>query len=248
MTKLPIPEPLRGTDPNSFAQYTVTVRLPNIIHHVLIENDFSEPIFQQLKTLMEEIPSTPIRYLNDTEAPDTSQWAEYIEPYLGLNWLQIPWFLAETYLYRRILEATGYFKPAEGYHVDPFAYQKQRGLDTTQDAIANLSLQLNTGVNQPDKSFDFFTSILMISLWGNQADLSLWPAGNHEQPKYADLHISHSDILINDTSAIIDYLANQRGKSLRFDFIADNAGYELVCDLALADFCLSGNLASTVVL
>src|SRR6185295_12536227 len=124
--KLPIPEPLRGIDPDSFAHYTVTVRLSNILHHVLIENDLSQPIIQQLKTLMEEIPFAQIRHLNDAEALDTSLWAEYIEPYLGLNWLQIPWFLAETYLYRRILEATRYFKPGEGYHLDPFAQQKQR--------------------------------------------------------------------------------------------------------------------------
>jgi uncharacterized protein with ATP-grasp and redox domains len=246
--KLPIPQPLRGIDPDSFAYYTVTVRLPNIIQHVLIENDFSQPIVRQLKTLMEEIPSAPIRHLNDSGAPDASQWAEYLEPYLGLNWLQIPWFLAETYLYRRILEATGYFEPGEGYHVDPFALQKQRGLDTTQESIANLSLQLNSWVKQPDKMFNFFASILMIGLWGNQADLSLWPAGNHEQPKQTDLQTLHSDILINDTGAIIDYLAGRMNKLPRIDFIADNAGYELVCDLALADFCLSSSLASTVVL
>lgn len=246
--KLPIPEPLRGIDPNSFAYHTVTTRLPKIIHQVLIENNFPEPIFQQLKTLMEEIPSTPIRYLNDSEAPDASQWTEYLEPYLGLNWLQIPWFLAETYLYRRILEATGYFKPGEGNYVDPFAFQKQKGLDTTQDAIAHLSLQLNMWVKQPDKIFDFFSSILMIDLWGNQADLSLWPAGDHEQPRYTDLQTLHSYIPINHTSNIIDYLASQGDKSLRIDFIADNAGYELVCDLALTDFCLGSNLASTIVL
>jgi uncharacterized protein with ATP-grasp and redox domains len=246
--KLPIPEPLRGTDPDSFTQHTVTVRLPKIVQQVLIENDFPEPVSQQLKTLLEEIPSAPIRYLDDAEAPDAPEWAKYIEPYLGLNWLQIPWFLAETYLYRRILEATGYFKPGEGYHADPFAYQKQRGLDTTQDVTAHLGRQLNAWVKQPDKRFDFFTSILMIALWGNQADLSLWPTGNHEQPQYRDLHTAHSYILINDTGDIIDYLADQMGKSPRIDFIADNAGYELVCDLALADFCLSSSLASTIVL
>lgn len=246
--KLPVPEPLRGIDPDSFAHYTIVERLPDIIRRVLSENDFSPPIVQRLETLIEEIPFAQIRHLNDSEAPDASQWAQYIEPYLDFNWLQISWFLAETYFYRRILEATGYFRLGEGYQADPYTYQKQRGLETTRDAIANLSIQLNTWAKQSDQTFDYLTSLLAIALWGNQADLSLWPAGQNEQPKHTDLQTSQSHILVNDTSDIVDYLAGQVDKSLRIDFIVDNAGFELVCDLALTDFFLSSTLASTVVL
>ncbi|HEX9923642.1 MAG TPA: ARMT1-like domain-containing protein, partial [Anaerolineae bacterium] len=146
--KLPIPEPLRGIDTDSFAYYTIVERLPDIIRRVLSENDFSQPIVRQLETLIEEIPSAQIRYLHDHEAPDVVQWAQTIEPHLDHNWLQISWFLAETYLYRRILEATGYFRPGAGYRVDPYTYQKQRGLETTHEAIANLSIQLNTWAKQ----------------------------------------------------------------------------------------------------
>lgn len=243
---LPIPEPLRGIDADSFAYYTIVERLPDIIRRVLSENDFSQPIVRQLETLIEEIPSAKIRHLNDSEAPDASQWTQYIEPYLDHNWLQISWFLAETYLYRRILEATGYFKPGEGYRVDPYTYQKQRGLETSHDAIANLSAQLNAWVKQSDKPFDHLTSLLAIALWGNQADLSLWPAGQAKQPKHTDLQTSQSHIVINDTTDVIDYLAGPMDQSLRVDFIVDNAGFELVCDLALTDFLLGSGLASTV--
>jgi uncharacterized protein with ATP-grasp and redox domains len=247
--KLPIPEPLRGIEPNSFAHNTVVKRLPNIVRRVLSDNDFSQPIVQQLETLLEEIPSARIRHLKDSEAPDASQWTEFIAPYLDHDWLQIPWFLAETYLYRRILEATGYFNPGEGYQVDPYAYQKQRALETTHGAITNLNIQPNTWIKLSGKTFDYLASLLTINLWGNRADLSLWPADQqNEQPQHTDLQASHSHILVNDTSAVIDYLIGQVDKSPRIDFITDNAGIELVYDLALTDFFLSSTLASTVVL
>jgi uncharacterized protein with ATP-grasp and redox domains len=249
MPKRPIPEPLRGIDSGSFAHHTVVERLPDILRNILAENDFSWPIVQQLESFIEEIPYAQIRPLNDPEAPDTSQWAQYVEPYLGLNWLQIPWFLAETYFYRRILALTGYFKPGEGYQVDPFAYQKKRGLETAYDETANVSTQLDTWTKQSNKPFEFFATLLTINLWGNQADLSLWPAGHdNEQPKHTDLEASQSHILVNDTNDVVDHLAAQIDKSPRIDFIVDNAGFELVSDLALTDFFLSNSLASTIVL
>lgn len=246
--KLPIPEPLRGTDPDSFARNTVMVRLPDIVRRILAENDFSQPVVRRLETLVEEIPVAQIRPLNDVEAPDAAQWVQFIEPYRGLNWLQIPWFLAETYLYRRALEATGYFKPGQGYGVDPYAYQKRQGLETSQAAIAQLGTQLATWVAQADRVFDVLATLLMIDLWGNQADLSLWPAGQAGQPNHTDLQTAQRHILVNDTGAVVDVLTGQGHKSLRLDLIVDNAGFELVCDLALTDFILSNGLASSVVL
>lgn len=246
--KLPIPEPLRGSDPDSFAHHTIVERLANIARRTLAENDFSRPVVRRLETLIEEIPFARIRPLNDPEAPDEAQWAEYIEPNLALNWLQIPWFLAETYFYRRILEATGYFRSGAGYQVDPYTYQKQTGLEISHEATARLSLQLNTWTTQPDQTFDHLASLLATALWGNQADLSLWPAGQEAQPQHEDLQTSQSHIVINDTADVIDYLASRPAKALRVDFIVDNAGFELVCDLALTDFLLSSMPASTVVL
>jgi hypothetical protein len=244
---LPIPAPLRGSDPNSFAHYTVSVRLPNIVEHVLQENNLAQPIVRQLRRLIEEISAGRIRYLNDAEAPDAGRWVDYLKPFVGSDWFQIPWFLAETYFYRRILEATGYFKSGPGYHLDPFIPQKQRGFDTAHEATAHLSRQLNSWLTQPAQNSELFSRLLMIALWGNQADLSLWPAGDHAQPQYNQLQTSLNNLLINDTEAIVAYLAGYAGKPARFDFIIDNAGYELICDLALTDFCLSSGLVASVV-
>lgn len=247
--KRPIPEPLQGIDSGSFAHYTVVERLPNILRQILAENDFSRPVVQRLESLMVEIPAAQIRPFADPDAPDASQWAQYLEPYLGLNWLQIPWFLAETYFYRRILALTGYFEPGVGYRVDPFASQKRNALETAFDEIANLSTQLDAWTNPSNKPFESLVTLLTINLWGNQADLSLWPAGHSGgQPQHADLETSRRHIVVDDTRRVVDYLAAQLDQSFRIDFIVDNAGFELVSDLALTDFFLSNSLTSTVVL
>jgi uncharacterized protein with ATP-grasp and redox domains len=245
---LPLPEPLRGLEPNSFAHNTVVERLPNILRRVVMDNDFPRPIVRQLESLLAEIPSAQIRPLNDSDAPDESDWARYIEPYLELNWLQLPWFSAETYFYRRILAATGYFKSGPGHGVDPFAYEKQRGLQVHQDEIANLGPQLTSLNRQSRKLFEYFSVLLVTNLWGNQADLSLWPAGHADQPKHTDLAASQRHIVVNDTNTVVDYLAGQLDQSPRIDFIVDNAGFELVSDLVLADFFLGNIPRSTVVL
>lgn len=246
--KLPIPQPLRGSDPGSFAQNTVLKRLPDIARRVISENSFPQRVVQKLENLIQEIPLTPIKHLNDSNAPDMADWAQYIDPHLGDNWLQIPWFLAETYFYRRILEATGYFEAGEGYQVDPYAHQKQQGLETHQAEITGLSAKLNTWAKQPDKRLDNLATLLTINLWGNQADLSLWPAGHGEQPKHSNPEASRSHIVVNHTRAVVEYLAGLADESPGVDFIVDNAGFELVCDLALADFLLNSHLAAVVAL
>jgi hypothetical protein len=121
------PEPLRGSDPESFAQRTVKVRMPDIARRTLAENDFPDEIALELQALIDEMPDGLIRPINDPGAPDLAAWDVYTAPYLGQDWLQIPWFFGEHYFYRRIVEATGYFQPGPWRARDPYASQKQAG-------------------------------------------------------------------------------------------------------------------------
>lgn len=245
--KRPIPEPLRGLDPDSFAHYTVMERLPDIAGRVIPENNFSQPIVRRLETLVEEIPFGSIRHLKDAKAPDAAAWADFVVPYLDQNWLQIPWFVAETYLFRRILEATGYFEPGEGYQVDPYGYQKRKGLESGLEAIAGMSRHLEPRDLAPTERDEGLAALLAIDLWGNQADLSLWSADRpDEQPRHTDTQTAEQHILVNDTDAVIACLTAQGDKPVRLDVIVDNAGVELVGDLGLTDFCLSHDLAAEV--
>lgn len=239
---LPIPPPLRGADTGSFAHHSVEVRLPDIARRTLVENEFPPDTIARLEALIREIPHAPIRSFDDTGAPDTEDWLCYLDPYLGQNWLRVPWFFVEAYFYRRILETTGYFHPGAGRGVDPFAYQKRRGLETTQEAIRALSARLNSWLARSDRKRDAFADLLTIDLQGNQADLSMWPA-DKKMPNPVD---KRAHILIDDTAAIADYVSGLDIRTVRADFIMDNAGFELVCDLCLADFLLSSEMAISV--
>ncbi len=244
LPKLPIPDPLRGREPDTWAHDTVTRRLPAIASRVLAENRLSLHAISAIEQLIVDIPSAPIRPLTDLSAPDTAAWARYIFPYSGLNWLDVPWYFAEGYFYRRILEATGYFLPGAGHARDPFQLQKTRGLETKRAEIAALSATL-TGWLATDE-IDL-RRMLLISLWGNRADLSLWPAGESGEHTVAtDGSESDGFLLADDSAALIAHLSGTAAPR-RTDFLIDNAGFELVCDLALVDFLLTSGTAQTAV-
>jgi hypothetical protein len=131
----------------------------------------------------------------------------------------VPWFVAETYFYRRVLEAIGYFRPGPGLGADPYALQKRLGLQHAQ----------------LDRAPDDIAAAILGALWGNQADMSLWPAGESAGPGGAHL-------LADDTAPAAAMLAGLAAAGARADIILDNAGAELVHDLALADAMLAAGL------
>ncbi len=241
-TQLTIPSPLRGSETGTFTHYSIAVRLPDIGRRILVENNFRSHIVAELEDLIEGIPDTPIRPLTDLYAPDAADWREYCMPYLEQNWLQAPWFFVETYFYRRVLEATQYFdEGAATKGVDPFAYQKRQGLTTTIAATRHLCGAVNRWLAQPEAQEAALVYLLHADLWGNQADLSLWPAEKGEQPNSADAHDEF--LLVDDTTAVIPQLLST---TTRLDLIADNAGFELVADLCLIDYLLRSETAVTI--
>ncbi len=244
--KLPIPDSLRGSDADSFAHFTVTVRLSSIARRVLEENNFPPAIAARLESFIADIPNAPIRRLKDSAALDIDDWERYTAPYLGQNWLEVPWFFGETYFYRRILEATGYFESGETQGVDPFARQKRLGLETSVEAIQALSQQVADWLKQPARRSEVLTALLAADLWGNQADLCMWVAGGEDQPGHTDDAQAQAHIMVNHSEAVVAHLCGLAGENARVDFIVDNAGFELIGDLALTDFLLSSGIAATV--
>ncbi len=241
---LPPPAPICSDVPDTWAHRTVTIRLPDIARRTLTENDFAPIIASQVKALIDEIPQEPIRFL-EQPAPDAALWAEAARPHLGQNWLQPPWFFVETYFYRRLLEATGYFSSATEKRLDPFAYQKREGLQTTRPKIHAVSELLSSWEEQGGSEMDDLAALLAINLWGNRADLSLWPVdAGDDQPLQAHWQGAEEHTLVDDTPLATRHVRNHAGG--RIDFMVDNAGLELVTDLALADYLLATGLADQV--
>jgi uncharacterized protein with ATP-grasp and redox domains len=248
----PLPAPLKGNEIPSFANYTIQVRLIEIARRTLNENRFSAAVVAKLETLIGEIPYSLIRPLQIPMAPDARLWEEYTHPYLGQNWLDVPWFFAEEYFYYRILEATGYFHEGSGSQQDPYVYQKQLGLDTTLIEIRLLASQLEEMyAASPEQTGAMIERMLLINLWGNQNDLSFFPAVDSVQDAdLTELREAKDHLIVDDTAPTVQALMTIKamGRKTRIDYIVDNAGYELITDLAVADFLLEKQITSTIIM
>lgn len=245
----PLPEPLSGSVEGSFAHKTVTKRFLKILGEILLDNEFPENIRTKLGDLQAEIPKTPLIPIPESLAPDVLDWQEYLNPYLGKNWLQVPWFLAEMYFYRRVLEAIGYYQPGEFQGYDPFINQKQHTLQTASSSITALG-KLLKGISQVEFTSrkaqrENFHQLLVLNVWGNQADLSLWSA-SEDRPDHRRSAEQHSHLIIDDADLLYDTITAQKQKLERVDFILDNFGPELINDIGLADYLLGTNLASSI--
>jgi hypothetical protein len=223
-----LPPPLMTSEPGSFARLTIVERKPQIIRQVIDDNRYPAEIVASLLTFQEEIAQHPIQPLSRV-APDVPFWNSEVEAYEGKTWLDLPWYFAEAYFYRRLLEAVRYFEPGPWQRCDPFAIQK-RGLE--QAAVAWL-------VDNRDQLADLtpeaeFEALLHSCLWGNRADLSNFTVREQVSGGLATRQERHN-VLVDHTPTIAGYLA---AGLERVDFVNDNTGRELLFDLMLADFLL----------
>lgn len=240
-----IPNPQRGNQPGTWAYHTISQRFPAIGSRILLENNFSSEIEERLKRLIADIPEAAIRPIIDPRAPDLEAWQIYVEPYLGQNWYQPPWFFTEHYFYRRILEATHFFQTGEGGGMDPFSYQKRKGLEVSSDATHRLTERLSNWVEAGEDPGQILERLIYLDLWGNQADLSMWPAEGKGGPEHTDLHQAQAHILVNQAETVARSIADASPLS-RVDFLVDNAGFEVVSDLVASDYLLSSKIALAV--
>ena len=234
-----LPPPILTSEPNSFAQRTFQVRIPRIVEETIELNSFPDDIRGALEELREEILDGRIRGLRE-KTPDKSFWDSVSRHYLGRTWLDVPWYWAEAYFYRRVLEATGYFEPGPWYNSDPYAANKQTEWEP-EAAPRLVDAVLDELPPQPNLRFE---KLLHASLWGNRTDLSYNVAAQVGQATL--LEDERSNLLVDDTSRVWEHL--QEKPCRRLIFIADNAGTELLMDLALADLLLNEGLAAQVVL
>lgn len=230
-----IAKPLMTSDPGSFAQYTILNRLPAIVDRVLATNPYPEEIRSALLALRRElIEGKSVSPLTE-ETPDRTEWDAEWARYAGRSWLDIPWYFAEAFFYRRLLEAVRYFQSGPWRGWDPFKAQKQEELRSALPRFASVATQLPA-----DPRAGLF-AFLLFNLWSNRADLTF---DSMVEMAYAGLEHDHDAALLIDHRELIwQALANG---VRRVDFVNDNAGLELLWDLALAAYLLALGLAQEV--
>ena len=216
------------SEPGSFARLTIVERKPQIIRQVIEDNDYPADIVRALEVFREEIASRPMPPLQEV-APDVVFWNAEWKTYQGKTWLQVPWYFAETYFYRRLLEAVHYFQPGLWQGRDPFQKQKQRQMEADVQRLVAGWDQLSAL-----EPVVLFEALLHSCLWGNRTDLSNFTVKVQAQGGLATRDERHL-ILIDHTERVHALLSR---RVQRVGFVNDNVGIDLLFDLALADFLL----------
>ena len=231
-----LPEPLRGNEIGTFTHHSVAVRLPEIAGRVLEENELDSAARLAVTALIDEIGNGGITELSE-RGPDAADWGSYVEPNLGRSWLDVPWFFAEYYFYRKILDAVGYWDTG----TDPYLAQKHLGLEQAIEPARRTIASVDSAYAQWVSTDVLLIELTDAAIWGNQIDLSLWPATD-AAPVTSE--VDPDRFLIDDRPRAIRTLGDRIPPTV--DIVLDNVGSELIADLLVADMLLRSDLASTV--
>jgi hypothetical protein len=148
----------------------------------------------------------------------------------------VPFLWAESYFYRKLLEAVGFFQPGPWRGVDPFGPFKRAELDDPSvdadlaalDELASLEPAEHAAV------------LVQASLWGNRADLGFRISAAGAQPGRV------AELVADDSPLMWSLL--ERATPGTVCVVADNAGRELLPDLVLIDHLLETGRAAEVAL
>ena len=232
-----LPRPILTSEPHSFARHTFQERVPAIVRETLALNGFPEELRRNLEELHAELTGGAIRGLREGTL-DRDFWNAISAPHLGKGWLEVPWYWAEAFCYRRILEATRYFQPGPWQGRDPFAPKKASELDPGAAPHATDAL-LRRLPEDPNARLEM---LVQGSLWGNRIDLSYEAAARLGGPTGSP--DERANLVADDTAVLEDLL--RTGERRRMALVADNAGTELLMDLALANFLLDRDLVGEI--
>lgn len=195
--------------------------------------------------MLEDLPEDA----SDERKREWNEWKDILQPFLdkGDTWLSAPWMVTEFFVYRRLIEAIGYWdEGTPGFKYDPFIKQKRAGLESSVGS-AEPMLEKIPKLPKTAEGIDLAASI---ALWGNKMDLSIWPAdaANTNVDIFSSILESASENLLhNDLGVLGEHCESLRMKGGgSVDIIVDNAGFELITDLALAQHLIESGIASCV--
>jgi hypothetical protein len=230
-----LPPELLNNDPRGFAWGVWHHRTPKLVNQIRDAHPYGPAQRRALDDLLEEISSGVMRPLG-SHAHDHQLWSSWGAEYFGIPWLDAPFLWSESYFYRRVLDAVGFFGPGPWRGVDPFEYLKTAelvdpALGPDLAALDDLQ-QLPVGERG--------TAKLLASLWGNRADLG-FRIGTSPNSR----NLPASSRLVTDHSAAVWAALGPEASAV---VVADNAGREMLADLVLIDHLLQHGLARVVTL
>ncbi|RDI49279.1 damage-control phosphatase ARMT1 family protein [Nocardia mexicana] len=224
------PQILAGV-PGSFPHSVFHERHPKLIEQVIDAHPYGHAEQTALRKLLAESIGGVIEPL-ETDAGDGARWHEWGRDMWGRPWGEASFLWAESYFYRRLLEAVGYFGAGVWQGIDPFGPTKAAEL--ASPAVADELHALAALADVPeDKKRD---ALLVSALWGNQADLGFQlTAGSGARDER---------LLVDDSPVLWATLAAATDPDVCL--VADNAGRELLPDLILIDHLLTSGSAARV--
>jgi hypothetical protein len=209
-------------------------RHPVLIRQVRAVFPYPPDLHRGLDRLLEEITGT-IEPLGP-QAHDRQECEAWGRDYLGQRWSDVPFLWAESYFYRKLLEAIGFFEPGLWRGVDPFGPFKRAELDDPS-VDADLAALDELASLEPA---EHAPALVHASLWGNRADLGF-------RISAGEAHAGPTAELVADDSALMWSLLDRTGPGT-VCVVADNAGRELLPDLVLIDHVLETGRAAGVAL
>ena len=215
-----IPPVILGDEPGSFPHSVLTERHPAIIRQVRESFPYDPERHRALDALLENCTKGAVEPL-PADAPDREAWALWgAAEYTGRSWFDVPWLWSESWFYRRLLDAVGYFGPGPWQGIDPFRPVKLAELDSPETDQELAALDALDSRPLGDRE----AALLHGSLWGNRADL-----GFRLSDGDAESRAAVPGLVADDSAALWALLDDADTLCV----VADNAGRELVPDLLL---------------
>ncbi|NUU21763.1 MAG: DUF89 family protein, partial [Streptomycetaceae bacterium] len=219
--------------PGTYARTVFHDRHPKLLRQLAEAFPLTLAQRDALYALVDETLHGPVAPL-PPDAPDAATWATWGKGRFARPWAEASFLWAESYFYRRLLDAFGYLGPGAWHGVDPFGPAKSAELRgaAVDDELAGLDeLDGLPGGQLRD-------ALLTASLWGNRADLGFLVT--------AEAAEADTSLLADDSARMWTHLDAHPGG--RICWVADNAGRELLPDLVLIDHLLTTGLAAEVTL
>lgn len=238
--------------PGSFARSVLAERHPALIQQVRDAFPWSPERHRALDALLRSSTEGVVEPL-DPDAHDREQWDAWGGEHFGRSWFDVPFLWSESYFYRRLLQAVGYFGPGPWQGTDPFAPFKRAELSGSlvDDELAALDALAQRPVEERAAAY------LQGSLWGNRADLGFsvgshgsGGAGGPADGSAGEEPPGPPPLVADDSEALWSLLPADRSPDAArtVHVIADNSGRELIPDLVLIDHLLTTGRADDVVL